>query len=107
VSFKDIKLPIVQYVKSHAEELSLNFPNIAPRGDYANLIEDNDGMTEFLKSLDKDEDWKITSIDEDKKFNLIKFSFVSTAVDDADSLEGFTYLTKSGKIKHSFAQYCG
>jgi len=107
VGFKEIKSPLIDYVKSHAEELSLSFPNIAPHGDYSKMIEDNDGMSNFLKSLENLDDWKVLSIDEDTKFNLLKFSFVSIAVDDGDSLEGFTYLSKDGKIKHSFAQYVG
>jgi hypothetical protein len=107
VSFTDVRLPLIDFVKSHAEELSLMFPNIAPHGDYSKLIEDNDGMADFLKSLEKVDDWKILSVDEEPKYNLLKFSFVSTAVDDGESLEGFTYVSKDGKIKHCFAQYSG
>ena len=105
VGFEELTAPLIAYVHSHAEELSLKFPNIAPRGDYSKLIEDNDGMSDFLKSLNQSSDWKILAIDDDPKFNLLKFSFVSVAVDEGESLEGFIYLSKSGQIRHAFAQY--
>ena len=107
ISFADLRAPIISYVSSHAEELSLQFPNIAPYGDYSKLIEDNDGMSEFLKKLDQPTDWKISVLEEDKKYGLLKFGFICTSVDDGDALEGFTYVTMNGKVKHSFAQYIG
>lgn len=106
VSFATLKEKIIPYIQSHAEELSLQFPNIAPKGDYSKLIEDNDGMADFLKSL-KVEDFRLSAIAEEDKFDLFKFIFVCDAIDDGTSLEAFTYITKAGKIKHSFAQYCG
>jgi hypothetical protein len=108
ISFAALKAPILSYIQSHAEELSIEFPNIAPKGDYSNMIEDNDGMTAYFKGL-KEEDFKIAGIDEDEKFGLLKFIFICTAIDDGDgdSFEAFTYVTKAGKVKHSFAQYCG
>ena len=108
VSFGSLKEPIVTYIQNHAEELSIEFPNIVPNGDYSNMIEDNDGMAAYLKAL-KPEDFKITGIDEDEKFGLLKFTFICTTIDegDGDSFEAFTYVTKLGKLKHSFAQYCG
>jgi len=106
-------LPILQMqealsksVVERAEELTLDFPNIAPKGDYENLLENNDSMTSFLKEEGhKPEHWKLMgiSVSEYKK-DLLSFSFFNQAVDDGNSLEGFVFTSQTGKIKHAFAQ---
>lgn len=93
-------------VLSRAEELTLDFPNIAPLGDYEKLIEDNDGMTEFLKTEGhKPEHWKLYGINvSDLNKNLLSFIFHNMVVDDGSTFKGFVFVSKSGKIKHAFAQ---
>src|SRR5271167_4910193 len=47
-------------VIERAEELTLDFLNIAPKGDYENLLENNDDMADFLKTeAQKPEHWKL------------------------------------------------
>lgn len=89
-----------------AEEMTLEMPNIAPMGDYDKLIEDNDGMAEFLKTeAHKSEHWKLYEIKvSDVKKDLLSFVFANMAVDDGDSLKGFVFVSKTGKIKHVFPQ---
>lgn len=89
-----------------AEEFTLELPNIAPHGEYEKLIEDNDGMAEFLKTeAHKPENWKLYGIKmSDVKKELISFVFHNMAVDDGESFTGFVFVTKMGKIKHAFAQ---
>jgi len=89
-----------------AEELTLELPNIAPLGDYEKLIEDNDGMAEFLKTeAHKPEHWKLYGLrSSDVKKDLISFVFVNMAVDTGETIKGFVFTNKTGKIKHAFAQ---
>jgi dsDNA-binding SOS-regulon protein len=93
-------------VVERAEELTLDFPNIAPLGDYDKLLEDNDSMAEFLKTeAHKPEHWKLDGIRlSDLNKELISFIFNNVAVDDGTTFKGFVFTTKLGKIKHSFAQ---
>jgi hypothetical protein len=90
-----------------AEELTLEIPNIAPLGDYEKLIEDNDGMAQFLKMEGhKPEHWKLYGIKgSDLQKELISFVFTNLGVDQGDTLKGFVFVTKTGKIKHAFPQY--
>lgn len=76
---------------------------IAPFNDYSALMDEEDKMINFLKSeAFKAENWRILTIDEDVKENLIKFTFSNKAVNEADILFGTVFVNKSGKIKHSF-----
>lgn len=87
-----------------AEETVLEMRNIAPHGDYDKLIEDNDGMADFLKNeAQKPENWKLYGIKiSDIKKDLISFAFVNIAVDEGDTMQGFVFVSKGGKIKHAF-----
>lgn len=93
-------------VSERAEELTLELPNIAPLGDYENLLENNDDMADFLKGeAGKPEHWKMMGISvNDYKKELLSFSFFNQAVDDGTTLQGFVFTSKAGKIKHAFAQ---
>jgi hypothetical protein len=95
-----------QILMDKAEELTLELPNIAPLGNYGKLIEDNDGMTDFLKTeACKIEHWQLYGVRaSDVNKDLISFTFANVAVDDGESLEGFVFATKTGKIKHAFVQ---
>jgi hypothetical protein len=92
-------------VQTRAEELTLNFVNIAPMGNYEKLLEDNDSMSEFLKTeAHKPEHWKLEVIEvSDINKELLNFIFYNKAVDDGTNFRGFVFVTKSGKIKHAFA----
>lgn len=87
-----------------AEEMTLEMMNIAPHGDYDKLIEDNDGMAEFLKTeAHKPENWKLYGIrSSDVKKDLISFVFFNLAVNEGDSMNGYVFVSKTGKIKHAF-----
>ncbi|CAB4196835.1 hypothetical protein UFOVP1290_355 [uncultured Caudovirales phage] len=106
LSLDEIRAPLIESVKNRAEELTLDMPNIAPYNAYDKLIEDNDGMAEFLKTeASKSENWILSHIQEDSKNNtLLKFHFLNQAVDDGKSFVGLVFVSKSGKIRHAFAQ---
>lgn len=105
-SLEDIKKPLLEYVKSHAEELALELPNIAPFGDYGKLLEDNDGMANFLKTdCAEPKHWLVYLISGDDKFDqLIRVVFKCLAVDDGEALKGTVFVSKAGVIRHAFAQ---
>jgi len=94
---------------ARAEEITLDIPNIAPYGDYDKLIENNDEITEFLKTeAHKPNNWESYGFSckdmlTDKA--LVLFHFWNTSVDQGDTLEGTVFVSKYGKIKHVFPQY--
>jgi hypothetical protein len=100
----DMKPHICTWLKSHAEELTLQLTNIAPHGDYEKLIEDNDGMAEFLKNeTAKPENWKLSLISAYNKENsLIKFTFSTPSVDIGKSLRGLVFVGPKGNMRHAF-----
>jgi len=106
LSFADMKNALSQYVKDKAEKLALTFINIAPFGDYDLLIEDNDGMVNFLKTeACKPEHWSIESVyNNPKNPSLLQFTFYCTVIDDNDIFKGHVYVSKTGSIRHAFAQ---
>lgn len=106
VSAVEIKEALSAALVKTAEEISLEMPNIAPYGDYEKLLEDNDGMTEFLKKeAGKPDNLLIYSIvEDDKQKQLLKFTLICKAVDEGESLKGFVYVSKAGVIRHAFAQ---
>jgi hypothetical protein len=105
VNLMELKEKISAYVVDKAEELTHEFVNIAPLGDYSNLLEDNDSMADFLKSeAYKPEHWKLLGIRiSDVNKSLLSFEFANDAVDDGDVFKGFAYVSFSGKIRHIFA----
>jgi hypothetical protein len=104
ISLNSLKQLLSEYVVSHAEEITLELPNIAPYGQYDKLIEDNDEMAEFLKKeVSKPEAWLLAGILDDEKFtSLIKFKFICKAVDEGQVLEGYVFTSKAGIVRHSF-----
>jgi hypothetical protein len=105
-TLNQMKDALSKSVQERAEELTLDFVNIAPMGDYEKLLEDNDGMADFLKlEAHKPEHWKLESIFVNTvNKELLSFVFKNIAVDDGEGFEGFVFVTKTGKIKHAFAQ---
>lgn len=107
ISFDEMKQTLCSFVDNHAEELSRQFINIAPFGDYDLLMESNDEMTSFLRQeATKLENWHIMSLfPSDVNKGLMEFIFVSSVCgDDDEEFKGFVYVNDSGKIKHAFAQ---
>lgn len=106
VSFAGLKQALSEYVLAHAEELTHEFVNIAPYGDYGKLLEDNDSMAEFFKTEGhKVENWEVQGLTpHDVHKNLITFHFANKSVDDGDVFQGFVYVSFQGKIRHAFAQ---
>ncbi len=106
VSFEQLKQALSDYTVAHAEELTHEFVNIAPLGDYSKVLDNNDGMAEFLKTeAHKIEHWHIQGLTaSDVRKDLISFHFANDAVDDGDSFQGFVYVSFQGKIKHAFTQ---
>lgn len=106
MSVLDMKQALSKYVQNKAEELSLTFVNIAPFGDYSLLIEDNDNIAEWLKNEgSKPDNWQLESAyNNPDNPSLLQFIFNCTAVDDGDLFKGHVYISKSGSIRHAFAQ---
>lgn len=106
LSIASLTEQVCNSIKIRAEEVALDLPNIAPYGDYGAMLEDNDSMSEFLKTeASKPENWKLTKIHVDhKNENLIKFLLMCKAVDDGDVLQGLVFTNKSGEVRHSFCQ---
>ena len=106
LGLENLKTSLHDSVKNRAEELALDLPNIAPYNDYGKMLEDNDSMATFLKDeAAKLENWLLYSIQDDQKNQtLIKFMFLNKAVDDGRVLQGLVFVSKSGTIRHSFAQ---
>jgi hypothetical protein len=106
LGLENLKTSLHESVKKRAEELALDLPNIAPYNDYGKMLEDNDSMATFLRDeAAKLENWLLFSIaDDQKNQTLIKFLFLNKAVDDGRVLQGLVFVSKSGVIRHSFAQ---
>jgi hypothetical protein len=106
IDFSTMKEALSSFVKEKAEELSLEFNNIAPYGDYGELLEDNEKMANFLKqeaSLMKN--WEISYfMQSDVNPSLLQFIFNNCSVDEGNSFQGHVFVSKSGKIRHAFAK---
>ena len=106
LEFSAMKEALSTFVKEKAEELSLEFNNIAPYGDYGELLEDNEKMVNFLKeeaSLTKN--WEISHfMQSDVDPSLLQFIFNNSSVDDGNSFQGHDFVSKNGKIKHAFVR---
>lgn len=107
ISLEDLKVPLSNYIKEKAEELTHQFPNIVPYGDYDKILEDNDSMAEFLRNeASKLENWEIKWIQPtENNIKLIQFGFECSAVDDGTTFKGHVFIGLNGKVKHAFAQY--
>jgi hypothetical protein len=108
LSIDELKSALSNYTVANADELSDQFVNIAPLGDYGELLETTDEKITFLKgegALAKH--WLLRAIRKsDIKENLISFEFLNDSVDDGDVFQGFVYVSFQGKIRHAFTQGC-
>lgn len=94
-----------EYVKEKAEVLSNKFINIIAYGDYSRILESQSDIINFLKDeASKPENWKMIYVAPYEDTDLIQFAFDNSSIDDGDVFQGFVFLSKSGKIRHFFAQ---
>lgn len=94
------------HVKNSADEISGNFVNIVPYGDYDRYTDDKLEIAKFLKEeAYEKKNWFIYSIGaSDVKASLIHFIFFNKSIDDGLTFQGNIYVNFSGKIKHIFTQ---
>ena len=107
MNFSEVKARLSSNVKDKAEELTHEFTNIAPYGEYDKMLEDNDSMADFLRAeAAKDENWLLQELQVVKSGgqDMLQCMFVNKSVDDGTSLEGHVFLSKTGKIRHAFVQ---
>jgi len=101
----DLQKSICDWVTDNIETLSQDFINICPSGDYGKLIEDYNSISKFLKEeTTKPEAWKIMGVRQNSNPNMIQFIFDCDVVDEGDTFKGFVFVSKTGKIRHAFAQ---
>jgi len=104
LSFRVMCERLSDYINDNVDLIMEDMINIAPYEDYDLLIEDADGMVEFLKTeVVKEENWKLEGV---KSMNeqALQFQFASTAVDDGETFKGFVVVSFAGKIQHAFCQ---
>lgn len=101
-----IKQSLTSFVLDKAEELTHQFVNIVPYGDYDKILEDNDSMADFLRTeASKPENWKLQWLETTKAaIPMLHFCFKNTSVDDGEGFTGNVYVGLNGKVKHAFAQ---
>lgn len=105
VSILNLKQAIFAQLIEYSEKISEDIVNIIPFGDYDKLIEEPKDIVRFLREESiKPEYWDLSYI-EDVDGGILKFVFYCNMVDEGNTLKGFTFISKDGKIKHVFAQY--
>jgi len=106
IGLEALRAKLEESLKNRADELALDLPNIAPYNDYGKMMDDFGSMSEFLRDeSSKPENWIIHSIMDDAKNKaLVKFTFVNKSVDDGHTLQGLVFVSKSGVVRHAFAQ---
>jgi len=106
VSIEKMRQALEKKIQEQADKLVPDLINVAPYGDYGNLIEDSDKIIGFLKEeASQAKNWKITAITLDGGERLgesdgFGFSFVNTAVDEGDLLYGRVFVGGGGEIRH-------
>lgn len=95
-----------EYLLSHIDEIASSFVTLAPFGNYSKSIEDIKDIFSFIKNeASKKESWKLyyAQVSESNP-SLMEFVFHCLAINDGEELKGYVYISKSGKIRHAFAQ---
>jgi len=97
ISLLEMKEVLSKSVRDRAEEMTLELTNIAPFGNYDKMIEDNDGMADFLKTeAHKVENWNLYGIEvSPMNKELLSFIFKNPSIDDGEVFEGFVFVSKS------------
>lgn len=106
VDFDSMKNALSKFIKDNLKELSEDFINIVPYGDYGKMLEEKEEICNFLlDEVSKLENWKLYYLTpSDANPDLIQFVFKNGSVDEGDTFEGHVFVSKSGKIRHAFTQ---
>ncbi len=106
ISIIDMKKALGDYVVNNSNKIGEDIINIAPYSDYSKLIEEPDQIAEFLSSeCSKPETWDLVYILKDGGLqNMLKFKFMSNAVDEGQGLVGIVLVNYKGKINYAFVQ---
>jgi len=104
ISLEDMAEALKLSVKANASELSEQFINIAPLGDYSLLMDDKVKMAEFLANeACEAKYWAYHSMANDKNEST-RFIFRNDAVDDGTTFRGYVIVNSAGRILHAFSQ---
>lgn len=88
-----------------ASAVAETFRGFAPYHDYGQFVDSHEKMTYFLQTeAHKSEHWDLRRVNVDEDKQLIVFKFCNLVIDDGKSLGGYVWVSKTGKIKHAFAQ---
>lgn len=102
LSFSEMYERLANYIDYNVDLVVANMINVAPYGDYSELLEEVGEMIDFLKlEVVKPENWKLKEVKSMNK-QALQFIFASEAVDDGDTFKGFVVVSFSGKIQHAF-----
>jgi hypothetical protein len=104
ISIEDMQDALSKFVIAQNVELSEEFMNVAPFGDYSKLMENKFDIAKFFKEeAHKPEHWIVYGLG-GVKDQCTKFVFNNDVVDDGTTLVGYVVVNSTGKIKHAFAQ---
>lgn len=105
LSLQQLQSSLQDYL-SNNQKIAQEFNLIAPYGDYSKCHETRESICSFLKNeASQAKNWELQSVmDHDSNQSLLQFTFSNSAIDDGDSCIGIVLVSKSGKIKHAFAQ---
>lgn len=106
ITLEQITDALCQSIKERADELALDFVSVAPYNDYGKLMDETPAIAGFLKlEASKPSTWNLKLIEDvANNIKLLKFKFLSSAVDDGKSLAGFVFVSKAGQVVHAFGQ---
>ncbi len=103
VSFDEMKDSLKNFLNFNHDSLSKEIMNIAPYGDYGELMEESEQISKFLRDeVSKPENWELEMLRSNN--DSIHFVFLSSAVDEGDVFRGHVIVSFSGKILHAFCQ---
>ena len=107
INFSFLKESLSTFVKDNAPSLAKDTLNIIPYGDYGNLLENFEEISNFLqKEACKIDNWQISYITPSDLYpELIQFVFDNSSIDEGDNFQGYVFVSKQGKVKHVFAQF--
>lgn len=106
ITLEQITQALCDAIKERGDELALDFVSVAPYDDYGKLLDETPAIAEFLKlEASKPDNWNLKFIEDvQNNIKLLKFKFLSSAVDDGKSLAGFVFVSKAGQVVHAFGQ---
>ena len=102
----DMAEKLSYWLKDNAEEIASSLMTLCPFGDYSKEVTGEANVLKFLKEEAANiANWKMyyAQVSESNP-SLMEFVFNCTAVNDGEELKGYAYVSKSGKIRHAFAQ---